>query len=243
MRARDKGRLPPFLPLLNDTLDSPAWRAMSHGARSLYVALKRRYSTNFKNNGKIYLGTRDAAKELGSGLEEIGNWFRELQHYGFIVMTTPGCLGVEGVGKAPHWRLTELGYMKDLPTKDFMRWDGAKFKRQPPRRKQNPDTESRINLIRKAGSPLIRKAGSVRGTSDTESRIINTDPTDTESRIITRLTTSGAPVAPISPPWTAPVLREVTCEIERAKIFRDFDCVSSGPVYARMPLINPCAGR
>jgi len=41
---RDKGRLPPFVPLLIATLDTPAWRALSHGARSLYVGLKRRYS-------------------------------------------------------------------------------------------------------------------------------------------------------------------------------------------------------
>jgi hypothetical protein len=80
MKAKDKGRLPPgWVPLLGETLGSPAWRAMSHGARSLYIALKRRHSRNFNNNGKIYLATRNAAKEVGSGLEEIGNWFRELE--------------------------------------------------------------------------------------------------------------------------------------------------------------------
>jgi hypothetical protein len=44
------------------------------------------------------------------------------------VMVTPGVLGVEGKGKAPRWRLTELGYMRDPPTHDFRRWDGHKFK-------------------------------------------------------------------------------------------------------------------
>jgi hypothetical protein len=209
MKSKDKGRLPQFVPLLVETLKSPAWRAMSHGGRSLYVALRGKYSTNFKNNGKLYLATRDAAKELGSGLEEVGNWFRELQHYGFIVQTTPGCLGVEGMGKAPHWRLTEVGYMKDLPTKDFMRWNGIKFSRRVPSRKQNPDTESRITLIRKAGSVAIRKAVSVNGTSDTESRIINGGPTDTESRIITSITTSGVPLAPSLPPWQTPCIEEL----------------------------------
>jgi hypothetical protein len=58
---------------------------MSHGARSLYVALKRRYSSNRKNNGRIYLSIRAARKELGSGSSQIIRWFRELQHYGFIV--------------------------------------------------------------------------------------------------------------------------------------------------------------
>jgi hypothetical protein len=46
---------------------------------------------------------------------------------------------VEGKGKAPHWRLTELGYMKDLPTRDFERWNGKKFKpRKPESRAGNP---------------------------------------------------------------------------------------------------------
>src|SRR3954467_11752765 len=120
-KHRKPGALPPFVLLLQGTLAAPAWRAMSHGARSLYVALKHRYSSNFKNNGRIYLSYRDARKEIGSGFEEIGNWFRELQHFGFIVMTQAGCLGLEGEGLAPHWRLTEVGYMSDPPTRNFMR--------------------------------------------------------------------------------------------------------------------------
>jgi hypothetical protein len=102
-------------------------RARSHGARSLYVALRRRYFQNSNNNDRIYLSQRDAVKEVGSHHNEIARWFRELQFYGFIVMTKGGSLGVEGKGKAPHWRLTELGYMTDLPTRDFERWRGAKF--------------------------------------------------------------------------------------------------------------------
>jgi hypothetical protein len=128
MSARhSKGRLAPFVPLLKDTLSSPAWRATSHGARSLYVALKLRYSSNFNNNGRIFLSQRDAAVELNSHHTQIARWFRELRHYGFIVMTDAGCLGVDGKGKAPHWRLTELGYMHEMPTKDFMRWNGQSF--------------------------------------------------------------------------------------------------------------------
>jgi len=126
-RRQDKGRLPPFVPLIVSTIDSPAWKAMSHGARSLFVALRRRFSQHFHNNGRIYLSQRVAAKELGSHHNEIARWFRELKFYGFIVMTKGGSLGVEGKGKAPHWRLTELGYMNELPTRDFERWTGAKF--------------------------------------------------------------------------------------------------------------------
>ena len=39
---RDKGRLPPFVPVLKDTMKTAAWKALSHGARSLYVTLKGR---------------------------------------------------------------------------------------------------------------------------------------------------------------------------------------------------------
>lgn len=82
-------------------------------------------------------------------------WFKELQYYGFIVMTSPGHLGVEGRGKAPHWRLTELGTRNrdgvDIPTRDFQRWNGTRF-----RQKQNPDAEIRNTLdaeIRNASAP------------------------------------------------------------------------------------------
>ena len=60
-------------------------------------------------------------------MSKFGRWFRELQHFGFIRMTEPGSLGVDGKGKAPHWRLTELGYKRDLPTRDFEKWNGAPF--------------------------------------------------------------------------------------------------------------------
>src|SRR5687768_11341156 len=116
-KERHKNRLPPFVPILIDTLDHPAWRAMSHGARMLYIALKRRYSPNSHNNGRLFLPQRTAEKELGSHHTEIARWFRELQHFGFIKMQTPGFLGVEGKGQSPRWRLTELGYMKEPPTK------------------------------------------------------------------------------------------------------------------------------
>jgi len=183
-----KHQYPPFVMVTNQVLDSPAWRAMSHGARSLYVALRRRYSQNYKNNGRIFLSTRVARKELGSGLSEIGRWFQELQHYGFIVMMEPGCLGACGKGKAPRWRLTEVAYMRgssskgmeDMPTQDFLKWDGTPFSKhhaagdhlKPKRTKRNPDPENRISAIQTTGSPAIQKAGSAKGTTDPENRII-----------------------------------------------------------------------
>jgi hypothetical protein len=162
-RNNDKGRLGPFVPLLKETLDCAAWKAMSHGARSLYIALKRRYSNNTHNNGRLYLSQRDAAEEIGSHTNQIGRWFRELQHFGFIVMTSAGCLGVDGDGIAPHWRLTELGHMKDPPTRDFLRWDGKTFRDRaptpPPKhpKKQNPVLENADGVSAKTSTLLSVK--------------------------------------------------------------------------------------
>jgi hypothetical protein len=122
---RGGDRLPQFVPLFIKTLDSPAWRALSHGGRSLYTALKRRVSPG--NNGRLFISQRGAKQEIGSHHNEIARWFRELQHYGFIVQTQGGSLGIDGRGKAPHWRLTELPHLGEPPTRDFERWDGRKF--------------------------------------------------------------------------------------------------------------------
>jgi hypothetical protein len=141
---RDKGRIEgPFVPWLVETGASAGWRAMSSYARVVYMALKSRYSIKARNNGRIYLSARDGAEETGFDMKTVARALRELKHYGFIVMTEPGCLGVDGRGKAPHWRLTEIGYMTDLPTKDFLKWDGELFHEQKsPRhytnRKQKP---------------------------------------------------------------------------------------------------------
>jgi hypothetical protein len=154
----------PFVALLKDTLGSPAWRSMSHGARSLYICLKSRYHSKQHNNGRLHVSQREAMKEIGSSIEQIARWFRELQHFGFIVMTTPGHLGLDGKGKAPHWRLTEIGYMHDSPTREFRHWDGTKFTDHQKRRRKK--TESRN------GKPL-RTVTESRYTSVTESRYAN----------------------------------------------------------------------
>jgi hypothetical protein len=132
-----------FVPLLLETIDTPAWRALSHGAKVLYLALKRRYNPTIDNNGKIYLPQRAAQKELGSGRTQIHRWFRELEHFGFIVMISPGHLGLDGKGRAPRWRLTELPCDGKAPTRDFARWNGVPLKNK--------------TLVQKAGPPRSRK--------------------------------------------------------------------------------------
>ena len=122
-----KEKSPPFVMIERNVLDSPAWRAMSHGARSLYLALRRRYNRDFHNNSKIFISVRNAAIEIGSHRDRVSRWYHELQHFGFIVMTKPGNLGLNGAGRATQWRLTEVGYMKNPPTRDFERWNGTPY--------------------------------------------------------------------------------------------------------------------
>jgi hypothetical protein len=132
-RPEDKGRLPPFVPSFISTMETPAWKALSMGARVLYLQIKRHHFIGGikNNNGRIYLSQRHAMEELGSGnRDSVRRWFAELEHFGFIVKTAEGSLGVDGRGKAPQWRLTEVDAPNtDQPraTRDYERWDGTPF--------------------------------------------------------------------------------------------------------------------
>jgi hypothetical protein len=200
-------RLPQFVPLFYETLKSPAYRHLSHGAWALFTALRMRC---FKNNGHVYLSLRDAGEELGhKDRSDIANWYRELQQYGFLVQTEAASLGVNGRGKAPHWRFTDMPARNangelDSPTKEFLRWDGVLFKphiapsnrwnarKQTTLKKQNPglhvattvDSTS-IPLVDSTSLPLGPLGGS-NGES------IRTATTGSNVESITRLATGVA---------------------------------------------------
>jgi len=130
---RLKGKLPPFIPATRTTIASPAWKALSFGARAVYVDLRGYLRHDNANNGKVYRSYRDVRSDLGRGtLRSIGRWYRELAHYGFIVQTSGFHLGLDGDGVAPHWRLTECpsfdakGNMV-AATREFEKWDGSIF--------------------------------------------------------------------------------------------------------------------
>jgi hypothetical protein len=186
-KRKDKGRLPPFVPLDVEVMSSPAWRAMTMGARTLYIHLKRRWSFKQRNNGRLFLSQRNAQEEIGLGVRDsISRWFRELQHYGFIIMTDPGCLGVDGQGKAPRWRLTELeapggrnGDTWMLPTKDFLKWNGTKFRddrgavKRESERKQNPGPQTKARVARKPRPGLARKPRPVHPPTGPQTKAIS----------------------------------------------------------------------
>jgi DNA-binding transcriptional MocR family regulator len=162
-------RLPPFVPMLIETWKHPAWRAMAPAARCLYLALKRTYNSKHNNNGDIFLSQREAAKELNFSRPTVAKSFQELEHYGFIVMTSPGCLGVEGKGKSPHWRLTELETATEPPTMDFKFWDGIRFQRQ--KRSQTRARSALLTLAEQASLAAARpRAVEMNGRCDSATR-------------------------------------------------------------------------
>jgi hypothetical protein len=77
-------------------------------------------------------------------------------------MTSAACLGVEGKGKAPHFRLTEDFQIGQPPTRDFQRWDGTVFRN---RRKQNPAPKRSDSVSPKVGTLLNQRAQESRKAS------------------------------------------------------------------------------
>jgi hypothetical protein len=122
------------------------------------------------------LSYRNAAKELGNtNYRKIGEWYRELEHYGFIVLHRYGALGVDGKGKAPQWRLTELGVAatSEQPTRDFLRWDGVLFEPSPSRNRL--DTLPGPVPVPVSGHPVVNTSmsttqGTVNGRSMSTTR-------------------------------------------------------------------------
>ena len=122
--GRARGAMQPFVQVLKPTLREPAWKALPYGARCLYITLKSYYRGD--NNGRIYLSVRKAAQELGASRSSTEKWFHRLIQHGFIVPTRGGFLGSDGKGIATSWRLTELGFMGERPTKDYKDWPNIK---------------------------------------------------------------------------------------------------------------------
>jgi DNA-binding transcriptional MocR family regulator len=129
--------------MLHQTMDSPAWLALSPWAKALYPLLKRRAGYGGNSNGRVHLSVREAATYLNAHRNTAAKAFHELQARGFIVPRRIGTLGTTGAGVSTAWRLTELGTSENpRPTKEYLRWQpGADFivqKGKPPPKNGNP---------------------------------------------------------------------------------------------------------
>ena len=72
---------------------------------------------------------KTAAERLGVTLDTAARAFRDLQAKGFIVVTKPARLGVDGKASSPELEITELALPhNDRPRKLYLEWrDGADF--------------------------------------------------------------------------------------------------------------------
>lgn len=178
MKNSHKGRLPPFVPVFRETLESKAWKAMSFGARLLFISLKSFYNYKSDNNGKLFLPHRKAADLIGADKSHVARWFRELEFYGFIVKTKRAYLGFEGKGQAPRWRLTEIG-LRDgqRPTHEFLFWDGTPFTDQSQRNKFRIPSAKSGQGVRKKRTVVSAKSGQSDGKVSAKSgQITGTSP-------------------------------------------------------------------
>jgi hypothetical protein len=161
MKRKQRAKLIPghFVPLIKATMATPAWRAMSYGARLVYVELRGRMKNNAEDNGTFYLSYRLIAKALNTkSTRSVVRWIAELEHYGFIRKTRDGFLGADGRGIAASYRLTEYRFGTNPPTKDFEKWDGTLFA-YTARRRGRRKTESRVpeGHIRRVPEGHIRR--------------------------------------------------------------------------------------
>src|SRR5215813_12174368 len=138
MRNNLKKLRGPFTPLYTDAAKKcPSWYAMDPRARALNVEMKLLY--NRETEGPVGMSARQAARLLNVSNDFAVKMLRQLQHYGFIVKTANGYLGVNGKGIDTQWRLTDEPYQGQPATLDFKRWDGTLFEEKPGSKK----TESR----------------------------------------------------------------------------------------------------
>ena len=121
----------------------------------------------------------------------------EREHYAFIVLHEAGRLGVDGKGKAPHWRLTELGNtsrasadgLLDPPARDYLRWDGVLFDPKPFRRgskwdyeKQNPASHVRSTPLSTGETPPLSTGETTNPQS--VSHVVHIQPNESVSDVV-----------------------------------------------------------
>jgi hypothetical protein len=95
-------------------MQTDAWRALPSTAQALYPWIKLEWrGPTSNNNGKIRLSVRQAAACLGVSINTAAVAFHHLLARGFIVVTRPARLGIEGAAQSPTYELTEIALPHD----------------------------------------------------------------------------------------------------------------------------------
>jgi hypothetical protein len=152
----------------------PAWQALPHPARSLYLELEMLYTGN--NNGAIEMGVRKAARLLGCSINLARKMFAELEEKGFAKPNQRGSFS----WKARHettWILTLHEYAGRPGSKDFMQWKPTEKQNTVSPRDTDGITRRYPGALRTL--PTVSRGDTVRGDSDP----LTVSPGDTSSSI------------------------------------------------------------
>ncbi len=85
MSKRKRKSKGPFIAVPKAIWDkAPAWRAMSPGARLLWIDMRGWLRNDGLSNGKVHRACRAAAESIGTNKTSVVRWFAELEHYGFV---------------------------------------------------------------------------------------------------------------------------------------------------------------
>jgi hypothetical protein len=202
-----------------EVMQSAAWKQMTMGARMLYIALIKNLSFNADNNGKIFLATRKAAGELGASQRIVCVWFRELEHFGFIVQTEPGT-----AMRAARWRVTDVGWGKldgkpIEPTKDYLKWSGELFDREPKKNKKGDEQKYSLR-----GKKVLRGIDDQKysTTPPVEEKRYSEGRPSVEEKKYSDLGQPSPHCFPLETrgqwPWSTPVLTDITDELTPTQI-------------------------
>ena len=119
-------------------LDSPAWRALTHSERAIYVACRWKLTSN--NNGNLAFtlaGLREQGLTVSSST--LASGLRVLQLVGIIAVTREGGKVNRGQALATLWRFTDepahqyikLDIPATKPTNEWLRFGGGLTPRTP----------------------------------------------------------------------------------------------------------------
>jgi hypothetical protein len=143
---------------------------------------------------------------LGQDKNAIGIWFKELEHYGFVVMVQGAHLGAEGKGKSATYRLTDRYHAGKPPTYDFQSWDGALFE---PKKRIDKRGTSRLHALQKQ-NPVRTPRTECPYPTDIRNDAECPHPTDISSSPSTEPAST-----PPKLPWTTSQLVEITDRLSR----------------------------
>jgi hypothetical protein len=152
---------------------SEAWKALTPVERNAYLEVKWRYDG--LNNGRICLGCRELADELGMGRDTANRALDTLVEKGFIAKAKASAFNVKN-RLVTEWRLTEYrcDVTGELPTKEFMRWGLAKKTQSHP-----SDTQSHASDTTPAKTVKSAPHSRIHRTVTPVSDVSQSHPSDT----------------------------------------------------------------